>query len=207
MGLIFYEERKVQAKGLNPDNQINKGKLKEFFHEEDYNNLNLLNSVNIPLNKETITLLYPGCGVDIFFPLIYIEKLFPKVKEANFTFIDTDNALGIIKTVLDDVGIHLSEKKNQISFYWKNILINLEFIQGNVFKLDLPVFDIYFERAFRIMRDKIKDYEDKIFSKLNDGGILISDSGFENVPLKKIEVPKELSSYGEMMVGVKAANS
>ncbi len=66
----------------------------------------------------------------------------------------------------------------------------------------LPTFDIYFERAFRIMRERHPEYEQKIVEKLNRGGILISDSGFQDTTLRKIMVPKELSAYGEMVLGV-----
>ena len=75
---IFYEEKQVKAKGLDPNNKIDEEKLKSYIFTEDYQNLNLLNDIKIPLNKEEISLLYPGCGVDILFPLIYLEKLFPK---------------------------------------------------------------------------------------------------------------------------------
>ena len=82
---IFYEERNVTAKGLDPNNKINEDKLKSYIFKEDYNNLNLLNNIKIPLGKEEISLLYPGCGVDVLFPLIYLEKLFPQIKTANLT--------------------------------------------------------------------------------------------------------------------------
>lgn len=203
--LIIFEEKKVTAQGLNPNNKINEKKLKEYFFEDDYKNLSSLNNIRIPLEKKNISLLYPGCGADIFFPLIYLEKLFPKIKKVQLNFVDYEDNLGLIKTVLDNVGISFSEKKNKIKFYWGNILVKLDFITKRI-EDHLPKqkhFDVYFERAFRIMRDEIKDYEKDILAKLKPGGILISDSGFEQAKLKEIEVPKKLSSYGEMIVGVK----
>ena len=204
---IFYEEKKVEAKGLNPKNKINEDKLKSYIFKEDYENLNLLNNINVPLNKEEISLLYPGCGVDILFPLIYLEKLFPQIKTANLIFVDSENVFGTIKTILDEIGIFFAENEqnNSIKFYWKNTFINLNFVKNKIedhLRNQEPV-DIYFEKAFRIMRDNIPNYENYIIEKIKPNGILISDSGFQQQNLKQIEVPKELSSYKEMIIGVK----
>jgi len=203
---IFYEERNVKAKGLNPNNKINEDKLKSYIFTEDYNNLKLLNDINVPFDKEEITLLYPGCGADVLFPLIYLEKLFPTIKTANLNLVDEEYNLGLIKTVLDEIGISFAEdNKNNLQFYWKNTLINLNFIKNKI-ELHLPnqePIDIYFEKAFRIMRDNISNYENNILNIIKPNGILISDSGFQQQNLQLIEVPKILSSYREMIIGVK----
>jgi hypothetical protein len=203
--LIIYEEKKVKAKGLNLNNKINQEKFKSYFFEDDYQNLQLLDNLNIPLEKTEISLLYPGCGADILFPLIYLDKLFPQLTKANFTFVDEDYNLGVIKTVLDKVGISFSENKNQIKFYWNDKLIVLTFIMKKIEDhfSELQNHDIYFERAFRIMRDHIYTYEEKIIEKLNSNAIIISDTGFENQGLKTLKVSKELSSYKEMIIGIK----
>ncbi len=203
--IISYQEKKIIAKGLNPKNKINLTKLKTYFFKEDYKNLKLLNSIKIPFQKEELTLLYPGCGADIFFPLVYLEKLFPKVNRANFTFVDLEDNLGIIKTILDEVGINFEEKDNQIKFYWKRKVIHLQFLTQNIedyLNQPKPI-DLYFERAFRIMREQIPEYETKIINLLLPDGILISDAGFEDANLSKIEVPQELSAYREMIMGIK----
>ncbi|MBT5342156.1 hypothetical protein HOL59_01075, partial [Candidatus Woesearchaeota archaeon] len=149
---IFYEERNVTAKGLDPNNKINEDKLKSYIFKEDYNNLNLLNNIKIPLDKEEISLLYPGCGVDILFPLIYLEKLFPQIKTANLTFVDEEYTFGLIKTVLDEVGISFTENNlnNYLQFYWKSTLINLNFILKKIehHLPDQEPVDVYFEKAF-----------------------------------------------------------
>lgn len=204
--LIILEEKPVKAKGLNPDNIINITKLKEYFFEEDYQKLSLLKkipNVNFPCEKPT--LLYPGCGADIFCPLLYLQELFPNVKEANFIFVDEENALGIIKTLLDEVGISFGEDKESIRFYWGKKLIHLEFINQKVQEAfsNLPSYQIYFEKAFRVMREQIPDYEELIFKRLASPGVLISDSGFESLPLEHLEISSELSIYGEMVLGIK----
>lgn len=204
--LIVFADRKVKAKGLDKSNKPDENKVKNYFFCEDYSNLSLLTaSFDLAVNPaEKLTLFYPGCGADILFPLKYLEKIFPTVTEINLVFNDFDNNLNLIKTVLDDVGVSFAEEKNNtIHFYWNNQLIYLQFLQGNVFEIELPKFDIYFEKAFRIMKSYHPEYENKIFSKLKPQGILISDSGFQEFPLKKLKVSKKLSAYGEMIIGVK----
>jgi hypothetical protein len=203
--LIIYEEKNVEAKGLNPNNKISPEKLKNYFFEDDYQNLELLNEISIPFEKREISLLYPGCGADILFPLIYLDKLFPQLNEAIFTFVDEDNNLGMIKTILDEVGISFEENKNQIEFHWNQKLITLTFIVKKIedYFQELKNHDIYFEKAFRIMRNHIPNYEGEILNKLNPNAIIISDTGFGNQNLKQIAVSKELSSYKEMIIGIK----
>ena len=204
--VISFSERKVKAKGLDVTKFPNEDKIKSYIFSGDYDKIQLLNEFSVPpLKSKSIKLFYPGCGVDILFPLIYLDKLFPEINEAKLAFVDTENTLGLIKPVLDEVGIHFSEKGNQISFYWNNKLISLKFITGNVFKIldEIKDYDVYFEKAFRIMREKVPDYEEKVVKNLASGGILISDSGFSNTNLKNLNVSKELSTYGEMFIGVK----
>ena len=201
MNLISIEEREVLPKGLK-QTTINEDKVKSYFFDGDYELLSALSTLSIPLNQDNPTLFYAGCGADIFFPLIYIEKLFKKLKSITCIFVDRENCLNLLLTQLDDVNVSFAQKKNIITFYWKHLLVTLEFIQADVFSIQFPSFDIYFERAFRIMKDEHPEYESKIFNALNKTGILISDSGFQFIP-NQVPVPKELSSYNEMIVGVK----
>jgi hypothetical protein len=204
--LIITNEKIVIPKGANLNNQIDKEKLKEQFFNQDYENLKLLELIE-PINylQEEVTLLYPGCGIDIFSPLIYLEKLLPNVKKANLIFVDTMSCLGIIKTIIDNVNITFSEEKNKsITFYWNKLLINLKFKESDIHDLIEQLnYDIYFERAFRIMKEQLPNYEHLVYKQLNNYGILISDSGFKSQELKKIKVPQELSAYKEMIIGTK----
>lgn len=204
--LIVYEDKEVKAKGLDPKNKVNEEKLKEYFFEEDYTQLKQLERISkIKFPFDNPTLIYPGCGVDLFSPLIYLERLFPEVKEAHLIFIDENEVLSVFKTQLDEVGISFAEKKNQITFYWKDQLISLEFVEGDIAKIlhKLPNYHLYFEKAFRIMREQIPDYERRILEKLSVEGIVISDTGFEDAELDNFNAPKELSAYGEMIIGKK----
>jgi len=204
--LISYPEKKIKAKSPNPHNKINQTKLKNYFLGGDYEQLSLLDSLpklNLPSNIPV--LFYPGCGVDIFTPLIYLQKLFPQLSQAKLYFNDLDHTLNIIKTCLDEVGITFSEKRNQLQFYWYNILIELTFVHGDMLTTinNLPNFDIYFERALRIYRQNYPDYEQTVFTKLKPKGILISDSGYTHLPLFLLPAPVSLSSYKEMIIGIK----
>jgi len=203
--LIVLEEREVKAKGLNKEHKIDFEKVNEYLFDEDIPRLELLSTLPKPKLKVKVpTLFYPGCGTDVLFPLFYVRELWD-IEEANFIFLDELNSLTMIKSILDDIGISFSEDKERISFYYDKILIHLKFIHSKIqTQMNfLPKHDIYFERAFRIMRDNIPEYEQKIIAALSNGGVLISDTGFENLPLEYLDVPKQLSSYGEMVMAVK----
>ena len=131
--------------------------------------------------------------------------MFPKVKKANLTFVDYEDNLGLIKTVLDEIGISFKGKRSKIKFYWNHQLIELKFISERIedHLKKKKTFDIYFEKAFRLMRDNIHNYEDQIISLIRKGGVLISDTGFLNKELNYVEIPKHLSSYEEMVLGIK----
>jgi hypothetical protein len=203
MEIIALRERDVKARGLSKE-LINPEKVRKLFFEEDYLNLNLLNGLKKIDCKESPILLYPGCGSDVLFPLHYMEKLF-NIKEVSFLFVDSVDNFGLIKTVLDEAGISFAEEGKKLHFYWGDLLVLLQFQQGDIFTLlpNLPRFNIYFEKAFRIMKSEDHFYEERIFHKLINKGVVISDSGFRQFNLRKLEVSSELSSYGEMIIGVK----
>lgn len=206
--VIALVPRIVVGKGLQR-NHYDEGKIRPFFFQEEWEKLPLLKQLPQFPEKE-ISLLYPGSGADIFWPLYYLEHLFPQLEKAHLLFIDLYDVSDMIKTVLDDVGISFEEKEQKepgrmITFYWKEILVTITFQEGNIFELmsSLPAFNIYFEKAFRIMKEGQGDYEEKIMWKLLPGGLIVSDSGFEKVQLQLFTVPPELSAYGEMVVGGK----
>lgn len=202
--LISYEERPVKAKGLNKLAKPNEEKVKDYLFPDEYQNLSLLADLPRMEYPENPVLFYPGCGADILMPLKYIEILFSRLRNITIILNDIDDNFGLIKTVLDDVGVFFKEEKNKLHFYWNSVLVDLQFLQGNVFAIqNLPTFDIYFERAFRIMKDYFPEYENLIYEKLNPKGIIISDSGFQHLQLEKINVPQELSAYREMIMGIK----
>ncbi len=201
---IEFQEREVKARSARKGVLPSREKIRSYCFDADYAHLDLLPALT-PFPHTHASFLYPGCGADILFPLLYMERLFPQLKGADCIFVDTRDNQKLIETLLDDIGIPFSRKKNKISFYWKETLVGITLEIENIFEIvdSLPSFDIYFERAFRIMKDGHDDYEQKIVQKLNLGGILISDSGFQNTSLQKIDVPKELSVYGEMVMGRK----
>jgi hypothetical protein len=200
--LINFIEKKVFAKGINKYQTINQEKVKSYFFDDEYNNFKHLENIKLKIKSNPI-LFYPGSGSDILTPLFYMEKFFPYINNMKLIFMDKNHNLRLIKTILDDVGVHFSQQNSSLKFFWRNMLVHFEYIQNNVFAMNLPTFDIYFEKSFRIIRDQDFEYENKIFNQLNDNGILISDSGFESFPFKKVDVPKNLSVYGEMIVGIK----
>jgi hypothetical protein len=203
--LVVIVPRKVEAKGLNKNNVINEEKLKNYVFSEDIANFSLIDKIKkIKLRTNNPRLYYPGSGCDILWPLYFLD-IFLELEDVQFIFVDHDNNLGLIKMILDDIGISFAEKDDSIMFYWKGIFIHLKFLADDVFSSlsSIPIFDIYFERSFRIMKSYHDDFEKNVYDKLNEGGVIVSDSGFRQFPLKKIKVSPELSFYREMIVGVK----
>lgn len=210
--LISLIPRKVQPQGLRK-NHYDEEKIKQFFFQDEWEKRSLLKRLpSFP--DETVSLLYPGSGADLFWPLYYLEHLFPKLKKADLLFIDLYDVKEAIKTMLDDGGLSFREEQGKepeaISFYWKEILVTLTFQEGDIFGMifplppfNLPPFNLYFERAFRMMKERDVDYEEKIVQKLLPGGLVVSDSGFKNVKMQRFPVPLKLSAYGEMIVGRK----
>ena len=202
--VISYVARMIPAQGLNKKALPDQNKIKQYLFQEEYKQLVLLRQ--LPTFKhESVSLLYPGCGADILFPMFYLKQLFPQLKKAQLTMIDQYHPADMIKTVLDDLGISFTEENQTIHFYWKKTLMTVFFLEDDIFKIidRLPAFDVYFERAFRIMKDGHPKYERKIVEKLVSGGLVVSDSGFQGVPLTYYPVPSQLSAYGEMVLGVK----
>jgi len=112
--LLIFNERTVKAKGLNRENKVNWEKVKSYFFKDDFENLKFLEPVK-KFDLQKGRLFYPGCGSDILTPLIYLEKLFPSLKEVLMVLLDENNFENSIKTVLDEVGVNFDEKMN---FYW-----------------------------------------------------------------------------------------
>jgi len=196
--LISIMGRKIIAKGLNKNALPNREKVRELVFSDYLPHLEKLPQLRLSSHP---LLFYPGCGSDIILPLLYVEKMFFHIKEFSFLFIDINDLLQLIKTTLDEVGVSFSEDHNKIDFYWEDQLIHLEFQQGDVSKIELPKYDIYFEQFFRIM--KPEGFEEVAYERLKKNGILISDNGFQNFPLEKHPASPELSPYGEMIIGIK----
>ena len=53
------------------------------------------------------------------------------------------------------------------------------------------------------MKDDDPDFEQKVVTKLSSDGMIISDSGFQGLELNYLDASRELSSYNEMVIGVK----
>ena len=120
-------------------------------------------------------------------------------------FLDQDYVQGTIETVLDDIGVSFERQGNVLHFYYSGRLFHLTIRQADVFSdwKSVPEYDMYFERAFRLMRDFASEYEKRVVEKLHPGGVLISDSGYKDYGLEEIPVAGEISAYGEMIVGKK----
>ncbi len=213
--LIILEEKEVEACGLDVSKLPNRELMKNYFFEGELEMLQKLSAITHTFEAGEVMLLYPGCGADILTPLLYLEKLSPRVERVRMVCVDITDSFNLMKTILHEVGVSFAEVERGegreekivegIEFYWKGILVKLDFYSQSIarFLHEFASFDIYFEKCFRIMKDRIPEYETVIYDKLAVNGLVISDSGFTQVGLEKIEVDSRLSAYGEMVMGRK----
>lgn len=212
--LIIFEEKDVVAQGLDVSKLPNKELVKNYFFDDEFEMLQGLQTIEHSFSTTEVSLLYPGCGTDILTPLLYLEKITPRIEQVMLHFVDISDTYAMLKTILHEVGISFAEVedmdaesggKKGIQFHWQHMLVRLQFHQQNIarFLYDCPAYHIYFEKCFRIMKDRMPEYETVVFDTLAAKGLVISDSGFVYVGLEKIEVDSRLSAYGEMMVGRK----
>ena len=200
---LNFIEKPTSVKGLNPDSKIITTNLPNHLLSEEIFHLELLKSMpRLSLEGDKPVLAYPGCGSDILYPLSFIKNL-TNIRQIELIFIDKNDHWGMIKSILDDLGVSFIESNEQIKFYWDGLFVELEFHEDDIFNFDYPPFDIYFERKIAFFKDQVDDYEQKMYDKLKANGLIISDYGFKNVHLQRISVPHELSAYGEMIVGRK----
>ncbi len=212
--------KKVVPRGAYPT-KITHTLLRTKTFDDEIKNIQILSHLNIPLQITCPTLFYPGCGSDLIFPLQYVQTIWPDLKTIHSIFVDIYGMQTLIETELSELNIPFAKEENILIFYWNNLLVRLEIITANIFTTlnQITQFDIYFERAFRIMKSAHDEYESIIISKLNHSGILISDSGFtqytrnQKSPLEEIPLSEhtqnttcdfqKLSAYQEMIIAIK----
>lgn len=204
MVFICTVQRRVEALGATRSS-VSAVSFEKVVFLADIEKLELLSSVVVSVETSVPLLLYAGSGCDVVFPLEYVRLLFPAIKSLSCVFVDVIPQQGLIETVLDDLGISFARDGNVLMFWWGDILVRLRIVTCDVFSFidTFSGFDIYFERAFRIMKDGQDKYEAEVATRLNTGGVVISDSGFLGVGLDYVIVDPTLSVYGEMVVGKK----
>ncbi|HIJ10938.1 TPA: hypothetical protein HA278_02670 [Candidatus Woesearchaeota archaeon] len=170
---IMFIPRMVEPKGINKQAIPNRDKIREYCFDDEHD----VRVEEQPLIIEHPLLLYPGSGCDIFHPLLHVEQLFPSLQKITFHFIDQDNYLAMIKTMLDDVGVHFAQDKQQLQFWWHDLFVTLHFQIANAFSLTLPKHHIYFEKSFTIMKEEFcPEFDERVLDALHEKGIIISDS-------------------------------
>ncbi len=203
-GFISYVEETAFPSGAIKRSPVSFRKLLNYLFEEELNLLYQLNySEKLTIPQNNPVLFYPGCGPDILYPLFFVQYLLPSVNKITLEFVDKRDCSGLIKSILKNIGVPFTTHKQTTTFYWQDILVTMNFTLADVFSMDLPFFDIYFERKLAIFKTIHDDYEPKIMVQLNPSGIIISDSGFLQFNLKTISVPTELSVYKQMTIGKK----
>jgi len=162
---------------------------------------NAIKEIPFLLNKEKVTMFYPGSGIDLLFPILYLNKI-TDAKDITIIFADQNiESETIISLMMQLTGIHAYKKKqNKIIFKFKTKKITLIIQKENVFaKLPeeiLEGYDFYFERAFDLFRSSAPDFIKKAIALLNENGFLITDKKITHKYLKQISTREELKVLG-----------
>ena len=182
-----------------PKFTLNSNFLSDNIYEDVLLAFNKLKQSNIKINKDKITLFYPGCSCDIIRPLLLLDSL------CNFKKADvilSDQFLSpetIAETMSSLTGIKRFRKtKEKHIFRFKNKTIKIIYKEcDSLLEKNLPDFDIYFERAFQLFRKDNDEFIQNIIKRLNKDGLFISDFiDFKNKDLEELKIPKELNSIG-----------
>ena len=171
--------------------------FQELMYKED---VKAIKSLKFNISKEKITLFYPGSASDIATPLLYILTQF-KTKKATLIFVDVDHQILGLKNALKTLNVKFKQNNHVLKFNINKIPFTLKFYQYDIHQVPLPKFNVYFEKAFRIM--KTDQFEKRIYDKLEPNGILIADNGYKQFKLKKLKAPKKLSAYKDMIIAIK----
>jgi len=169
-----------------------------------------LNQENIKLNKKNISIFNPGSEADIISPLLVLDACVDLKEEHNILlcFVDLKDLDIVIrerikKTILNSSPkLNIKENYTDIRFKLKNSDITIRYIKKDALRFidKMDCFDIYFERAFDIIRSDDKEYPQKILKKTNH--IIFSDKPIANDTIirksgfKKIKLSKNLKNIG-----------
>ena len=167
------------------------------------------------LKKDKIVFFNPGAGGDIINPLLFIDALL-ECKELELIFMDPrfyyQFVLEELKEVIENFkySIKLDNNTAIIKFKLNSTKVNLIYSGKDAFeKIPDEIrngFDVYYERAFDLFRDTENLYMSIVFEKMNQGGIAITDYGFnkpitEKNNLQKIEnIPKNFGIYKNLTI-------
>jgi hypothetical protein len=201
--IINYPSKDVIYGEIEPNKRYNLKIFKNYLFDDEYHYFKEIKKTKNKINVQKPIFYYPGSGDDIITPLIIVDKLFEN-KNFKFIFQDKVDFFKNIKFTLNNLKIPFSKFKQGIKFYYNQKEIELIFNVKDVNKFIEPHYDIYYERRFRIMKEEVFNYEKTIYQNLNKQGIIISDSGFENLKQKKL-LDNKLSSYGKMVFVIKEA--
>lgn len=196
---------------------LNHEKLKQGSFKDEFNTYLRLKEIfkDKKLKKDKIIFFNPGAGGDIINPLLFIDALI-ECKNLEMIFMDPRFYYSFVIEALKDVvenfkyKLKLNGNTAQISFRLNRTKCSMVYVGKDAFER-IPDeikkgFDIYYERAFRLFRDDQNLYMSLIFEKMNKGGLVVTDWGFnkpiiEKGGLKKIEnIPKDFGIYKNLTI-------
>ena len=149
----------------------------------------------LKMDKENISIFYPGSGNDILRPLMLLGNF----KTARIILadknLDPDMAAGYFSEITGCRNFTKLGNTYSFEFTDRTVMIECHEIDVLLKFPDINDIDVYFERAFQIFRQASPDFFLQVKMKLAKEAKIISDYG-DIFGMEKIEVPEEAKAIG-----------
>lgn len=161
------------------------------------------------INKDEMTMYYPGCGQDMIWPMIALQGVAPDSLKWTIIGQDTSDTLGAListmQTITGQTAFSMINKSNdgttqgaRFRFKGKTVEIvssNSDALAGSPGIISRG-YDIYFERGFDLMRSQRPGFLDEALSALRTGGLAITDAGFPETTKNISKSNTKLPAWG-----------
>ena len=149
-------------------------------------------------DKTAATLYYPGGGLDLMRPLAILDSIHKSAKNWRIVLQDPAESIepivGLAQAITGVIPHKISGKdwsSKSASFHFKDRDITIDLSRSDALHQlppNLDSYDIYFDRAFEIVRIKDESFVARIARGLRSGGVAITDCGFkEPTDLERVD--------------------
>ena len=159
--------------------------------------------------KEMVTLYYPGGGLDLVRPLAILDAIATDAKSWRIVIQDPAESIepiiGMIQKVTGVIPHKIYPRSwgvHSVVFSFADRELHVDLSRSDALEAlpdDLESYEIYFDRAFEIIRSKDASFFGRAIDRLSSRGIVITDSRFQGQEGQAdvlIEVPIEFPAWG-----------
>ncbi|MFQ5474866.1 MAG: hypothetical protein ACE5DM_03445 [Candidatus Nanoarchaeia archaeon] len=159
------------------------------------------------IERGELAIFYPGCGLDLAMPLLYMKKLGQDAKVINMILADKEIFLedftAMMVAFTGNQNYSLDKRRGCVTFrfrdqYVRLICRSIDLMSGLPSELK-EGYDVYLERAFEPFRRENRGFLARAFSTLNREGIVIIDAGLDkdlSRGFRRLDVSKKVDALG-----------